>query len=139
MIESGLLLFFLVPGLLACCAFYGTSHSGRSIAPEPPPGSSEIVTLVLLSSAVVHFTTATLTWLNHLVASHVGALLTLPAGLVDPYAAAFRAIRDQQADGHAIGGLIGIALLQGGIAYHLVRRHLRNLAGRDQLPAWIYG
>lgn len=140
MIESGLLLFFLIPGLLTYCAFYGTFHSGKSIVPEPPaPGSIEIVTLVLLSSAVVHVTSASLIHLNHIAIEHIGSLVALPAGLLDPYAAAFGAIEAEQVNGDALGGLVGIALLQGLIAYKLVRFYLRHLARIDRLPAWIYG
>ncbi|MBX3592917.1 hypothetical protein [Sphingomonas sp.] len=140
MIESGLLLFFLIPGLLSYCAFYGTFHSGRSIAPEPPaPGSVEIVTLILLSAAVVHVTSAAFIHINHIFVAKVGGILHLPAGLVDPYAAAFRAMGSQEASGDAIGGLVGIALMQGLIAYVIVRAYLRHLAKSDQLPAWIYG
>ena len=140
MIESGLLLFFIVPGLLAYCALYGAFHSGRSIAPEPPSASSiEAVTIILLSSVVVHVTSAVLIHVNHVVCNHLPCPIRLPRGLLDPYAAALGAIEREKASGEAIGGLLGVALSQGIAAYALVRFYLHWEASRDRLPAWIYG
>lgn len=140
MIESGLLVFFLIPGLLAYCGLFGTFDSGRAIAPEPPPPSSiEVVTIVLLASAIVHVTSGALVFLNDVIRAAGVTLVHLPAGLIDPYAAAFHAMDHGAASGRALGGLIGIALLQGAAAFALVRLVMRHLARQDRLPSWIYG
>lgn len=140
MLEAGLLLFFLVPGLLTYCAIYGLFHSGKAIAPQPPDVNSiEAVTVIFLCSTVVHASTAVLIDLNSWLCSAQSCSLTLPSGLLDPYARAFQAIDGKGVTGHALGGLLGAALLQGIVAYIGVRLYLRRLALADRLPSWIYG
>lgn len=140
MIESGLLLLFLIPGLLAYCAIYGLFHSGKAIAPEPPGVNSvEAVTVILLCSVVVHATAGTLIFLNALVCESQICPVAFPAALLDPYSTAFRSLKDAQAPGRTLGMILGISLAQGVVAYVLVRRWLDHLAARDRLPAWIYG
>lgn len=140
MIQSGLLLFFLVPGLLTYCALFGAFHSGRSIAPTPPAATSvEAVTLVVLGSAVVHGMTAILIHMNGVICRNLACPVPLPAGLLDPYAAAFDVIGRGAASSDALGGLLVIALAQGIVMYVLVRAWLASRARRDDLPSWIYG
>lgn len=140
MLGPGLLLFFLIPGLLAYCAIYGLFHSGKSIAPEPPSVNSiEAVTVILLCSAIVHAVTGLLIEVNDWVCAGGGCPITLRPTYLDPYARAFAAVEDKSVSGHALGGLLFFALVQGGIAYALVRTWLGWLARRDRLPSWIYG
>lgn len=140
MIESGLFLFFLIPGLLAYCALYGLFHSGKAIAPEPPGVNSvEAVTVILLCSVTVHAAAGALIFVNGLVCHAGFCPISAPNAWLDPYSVAFRSLKDAQAPGRTLGMLFGVSLLQGIAAYALVRAWLRSLALRDALPAWIYG
>lgn len=140
MIGVGLLLFFLIPGLLAYAALYGLFHSGRSIAPEPPGVNTiEASLVILLCSALVHAATAlSVAGLVTLCDATACSTHSVSARL-DPYALAFDAVERQGIGAGALGGLLLLALAQGGAAYALVRLRLRRLARSDRLPAWLYG
>ena len=140
MIGIGLLLFFLVPGLLAYAALYGLFHSGRAIAPEPPGVNTiEAAIVILLCSAGAHALTAALFAANDALCRAVPCPIRVPDAWLDPYARALSAVEAKGVTARALGGLLAIALAQGGLAYLGVRAWLRRLARADRLPAWLYG
>lgn len=140
MIGVGLLLFFLVPGLLAYAALYGLFHSGRTIAPEPPGVNTiEASVVILLCSAATHALTTMLFAGNAELCRTVSCPLTVPAAWLDPYARAFEAVERKGIAARTLGGLLVLALVQGGLTYAGVRAWLRRLARADRLPAWLYG
>lgn len=139
-IGVGLLLFFLVPGLLAYAALYGLFHSGKTIAPEPPGVNTiEASVVVLLCSAAAHVLTTLLFAANAKLCQVAPCPLTVPAAWLDPYARAFEAVERKGIATRALGGLLALALAQGGLAYVGVRTWLKRLAKADRLPAWLYG
>lgn len=140
MIGIGLLLFFLVPGLLAYAALYGLFHSGKTVAPEPPGVNTiEASLVILLCSAVVHALTTSLIAGNAALCAAVPCPMTVPAAWLDPYARAFAAVESKGITARALGGLLALTLAQGGLAYAGVRAWLRRRARADRLPAWLYG
>ena len=59
MLETGVLLLFLVPGVAAYAAIYGLFHTGKTIAPEPPSANSiEALVIVVGASIVIHALTS---------------------------------------------------------------------------------
>ena len=140
MIGVGLLLFFLVPGLLAYAALYGLFHSQRTIAPEPPGVNTiEASVVILLCSALAHALTISLFVGNAVLCDAVACPLSVPAAWLDPYARAFTAVESKGITARALGGLLMLALIQGGLAYAGVRAWLRRRAAADRLPVWLYG
>lgn len=140
MIGVGLVLFFLVPGLLAYAALYGLFHSGKAIAPEPPGVNTiEASVVILLCSAAAHAATALLIAGNALVCEALACPVRVPAGWLDPYALTFAAVEHQGISARALGALLVLGLTQGTLAYAGVRLWLRRLARADRLPPWLYG
>lgn len=140
MIGIGLILFFLVPGLLAYAALYGLFHSGKAIAPEPPGVNTiEASVVILLCSAAAHALTTLLIAGNGLFCAAVACPLRVPAAWLDPYARTFAAVEHQGITARPLGGLLVLALAQGSLAYAGVRLWLKRLARADRLPPWLYG
>jgi hypothetical protein len=141
MLETGVLVLFLAPGLAAYAAIFGLFSSGGTIAPEPPPANSIKAVLVIGGVALVaHATTSLLFVVNHMLCQKAGScFFHPPTTWLDPYRAAFAA-----AGGGGMGGkaltisLVGI-FLQSGTVYLAVRSSIKWLARRDRLPSWIYG
>lgn len=139
MLESGIIVLFLVPGLMAYCALYGLFHNGKAIAPEPPSANSvEAVTVILLASITVHAVTAGLFTANNLVCTG-SCPFDAPATWLDPYRPATSAIANGTANGSALTFLLMAVIVQGLVAYVGLRSWLVWLARRNRLPAWIYG
>lgn len=140
MFSPGILLFFLIPGLLFYCGLYGLFHSGKTIAPEPPGANTiEAITVVLLSAAVIHAVTALGVSLNEALCERVICIVSVPLQSVDPYVLASQASKGQQFTHGGVIALLGAALLQGIVAYISVRLWLFRRAKQDRLPPWIYG
>ena len=139
MLETGVLLLFLVPGVAAYAAIYGLFHTGKTIAPEPPSANSiEAVVIIVGASIVVHAITSLLFTINLGVCSF-GCPVRLPGTWLDPYGGAMRALAGGGIGGTALSlSLLGV-VVQGAIIYGAVRGWLGRLARRDSLPNWIYG
>lgn len=122
MIGIGLLVFFLIPGLLSYSALYGLFHSGRAVAPEPPGVNTiEAAVVILLCSAVLHVLTALVIAGNAVICQEIVCPVRVPAAWLDPYARAFEAVERQRATARALSGLLLLALGQGALAYALAR------------------
>lgn len=137
MLQTGLLLLFLLPGLAAFCAFYGLFHNGKAIAPEPPAANSLQATAIIAGgSIIVHGLTALLFMLFAFACHH---RCSVTPALLDPYHAAFGAISvaDARSAGvfWAMSGLVAQAIL----VYSVASRWLVYRAMSDNLPPWIYG
>lgn len=139
MLETGILLLFLVPGLAAYASIYGLFHSGKTIAPEPPAANTiEAVIVIAGASVVVHLLCAGAFTLNGaLFSTHY--LLSVPPAWLDPYRSALAAVAGKGIGGTALGLALAAVSVQGATTYSAARLWLNGLARRDRLPAWIYG
>jgi hypothetical protein len=139
MLETGILLLFLAPGLAAYAALYGLFHNGKAIAPEPPSANTiEAVVVIAGVALLVHAATAALFSLNDL-ACMVVCPVPVPATWLDPYHSALDVVGGKGIGGNAVTlALIGVTA-QSLLTYAAIRRWLRRQAEKDQLPAWIYG
>lgn len=139
MLETGILLLFLAPGLAAYAAIYGLFHNGKAIAPEPPSANTiEAVVVIAGVALLVHAATAALFSLNDLACS-AACPIQVPTPWLDPYHSAFDVVGGKGIGGDAVTvALLGVAG-QSLLTYAAIRRWLRRQAERDQLPAWIYG
>ena len=142
MLETGILLLFLAPGLAAYAALYGLFHNGKAIAPEPPSANTiEAVVVIAGMSLLVHAGTAALFSANDLVcARFAGACpFRVPAPWLDPYRSALDVVGGKGIGGHAVTVALGGVAVQSGLTYAAIRLWLRRKARQDQLPPWIYG
>lgn len=138
MLETGVLLLFLAPGLAAFCALYGLFHTGKAIAPEPPAANSiQAAAIIAGASIVVHGVTATAFAIDSWWCAH-GCAIIVPQDFVEPYGAAFRAINAKRIT--SLGVLFAMAglTIQTLVTYLVVAWWLRRLARADALPPWIY-
>ncbi|MFV0625015.1 hypothetical protein ACBY01_13535 [Sphingomonas sp. ac-8] len=140
MLETGILLLFLAPGLAAYAAIYGLFHDGKAIAPEPPSANTVEAVIVIAGAALlVHAATAALFSLNGLVCAHATCMVRVPAPWLDPYHSALDVVGGKGIGGNAVTvALLGVAG-QSLLTYLAIRGWLRSRARRDRLPAWIYG
>lgn len=139
MLETGVLLLFLVPGLAAYAAIYGLFHSGKAIAPEPPSANTvEAVVIIAGASIAVHALTAFGFALNVAICRE-GCPVGVPRGWLDPYGAALGVTSGGTATGSSIAFALGGIAVQGAATYVATQFWLRWCARRDALPAWIYG
>jgi hypothetical protein len=140
-LESGLLLLFIAPGLAAYSALYGLFHSGKSIAPEPPAANAVETIAVIASAALLsHFLTAAAFGLNMAwCISELPCPLHVPVSWFDPYRSVFTAMAGKGMGTSGTAMALGGVLIQSGIVYGSCRVWLNRRAKKDNLPAWIYG
>ncbi len=139
MLESGIVVLFLVPGLIAYCAIYGVFHSGKAIAPTPPTANSiEAVTVILLASVAAHGITALLFVANDRLCGALRCPIPL-AGGADFLSAAGSAISARSLSAGPVAAGLSLIGVQALAVFIAVRQWLRLLARKDALPPWIYG
>lgn len=139
MLESGIVVLFLVPGLIAYCAIYGVFHSGKAIAPTPPTANSiEAVTVILLASVAAHGVTALLLVANDALCGALRCPIPLPGG-ADVFATIGNALGPRGLSAGAVAAGLAVIGAQSVAVFVAVRGWLRFLARKDALPPWIYG
>lgn len=139
MLETGILLLFLAPGVAAYAALYGLFHDGKAIAPEPPGANTiEAVTIIAGVSLLVHAASAMSFSINGLLCGDICLIKVKPAWL-DPYRGAALAMAGKGISGAGITLALAGVTVQALLAYAAFRAWLRRRALRDSLPAWIYG
>ncbi len=140
MLESGVILLFLTPGVAVYAAVYGLFHSGKSIAPAPPHANSlEAIAVILFGALAVHIASLGLSELNGWICGYLCCPIPVSDTVLHPYRAVWDTVEKPAEYSARILGLLSIGLIQGIAGYLIVRKWLEYLARRDRLPHWIYG
>jgi hypothetical protein len=139
MLETGILILFMIPGVAAYAALYGLFHNGKAVAPEPPSANSVEAAVVIIGASVLIHTVTAIAFAVNSAACQNGCPVKVPVAWLDPYAAAVSALSGKGIAGTALAMTLTAVVVQGAAAYAGTRQILASLAHRDRLPAWIYG
>ena len=139
MIEAGIAILFLIPGIAVYCALYGLFSGQAKNIPEPPAaGSIQAVAIVVFACIAIHLATAGLIWVLELPC-RAGMCLLVPEQS-DLYRAAFADMgKDASTGSHDIVRLLSVLAAQCLAGYWLTRWWLGRAIARNRLPLWIYG
>ncbi|MEZ5656045.1 MAG: hypothetical protein R3E04_09200 [Sphingobium sp.] len=155
MLESGVILLFLAPGIAAYAALYGLFHSTGSIAQESPAANSiETITVILTGALLIHLATASFIAIGHFICDQqIICCFAVSAPWHDLYGMAISSISKSSNLAAGAGGLslpsrvssekvaflLGAVTAQSVLSYAMIRGWFAYRGRHGVLPRWLYG